>query len=198
MWLYGRRHRGAATAAGTTVVATDTVTRADSAASAGDTETGGFTWNARLGTWGVSSNKLYCPTPDGGGIQLLTIPAGISDGSVEAVFSGGTLGTDKPWLVFRLSDTSNYLLCSAQSTTTIEIYKVVAGAFTQLATGAYSWVGGEKVRVAFSGATLTAYVDDVQKASGSDAFNSSATNVGLGAGTNSPTLRYDNINVTVP
>lgn len=45
-----------------TPVVTDTFDRADSAVSLG-TATSGHVWTPRHGTWGISGNKGYCPTP---------------------------------------------------------------------------------------------------------------------------------------
>lgn len=182
---------------GRRIIVSDEFTRADSAVTLGSAETG-QAWTAHVGTAGISSNKAYVPTPNAVSPQLATVPAGNANGIVQAVLSGTGLGggTAQPWLVFRFVDTSNYLLVSAQSPTTIEIFKCDTGSFTQIGTGAYTWGSSQTVVVSFAGPDIQVAVDGVGRASASNVFSLTATRHGLGGCANlDSTVRYDSFRV---
>lgn len=191
----GRRHRG-----GLSVIAADTFTRANSAVTLGSAETGGA-WTAHVGTWGISTNKAYCPTPDGVATQVATLAAGVPNATVTCTFTGTGIGTGTamPWLVFRFVDTSNYLLVAAQTATTIEIFKKVANVFTQIGTAAHVWASGQRVSVTFNGSAISTTVDGVPRATASDAALSTATRHGIGGTTTlDASVRFDDFLITVP
>lgn len=173
----------------------DSFTRADSAVSLGTSDTG-HAWTAHVGTWGVSSNKAYCPTASGVAQNLATVQTNISTATVQAIVSG-TWATGQPWLLFRYTDTSNYMLISAQTANTVEIFKNVAGAFTQIGTGAYTWGASQLVSVAYAGTSISVSVDGVVKATANDAANQSATRAGIGGSVSlDNTARFDNFTVS--
>lgn len=185
---------------GRRTIALDAFTRADSAVSLGTADIGGA-WTANVGTWGISSNKAYCPTPDGVATQVATLSTGVPNATVSATFTGTGIGTGTamPWLIFRFVDTSNYLLVSAQSATTIEIFKKIAGSFTQIGTAAHVWASGQRVMVTFNGSSIVTFVDGVQRATASDSALSTATRHGIGGTTTlDASVRFDDFLVTAP
>jgi hypothetical protein len=110
--------------------ADDTFTRADSAVSLG-TSSGGTAWTAQVGTWGISTNQAYCPTP-AAGFNVATLPAATSDGVFTAtvVFPGGATVVECGVLL-RYQDISNFVLLDL-AVGVSHLYVRQAGVFTRI------------------------------------------------------------------
>jgi hypothetical protein len=124
---------GAATSS-TTVYAADTFTRADSAASLG-TSSGGGAWTAQLGTWGIATNKGYCPTPAGGAgaFNVATLPAATSDGVLTAnvTFPVGATVVEAG-LLLRYQDINNFVMLYLKVGVTHMYVRSGPSTFTQI------------------------------------------------------------------
>lgn len=189
----------------------DTFTRADSALSLGNAETG-QAWTAVSGTWGVSSGQLYCPSDTSS--HLVTVNPGADAGNAIAEITvSGTIavpGTDARYfaLAFRVTDASNllrvYLLAGS-----ISLQKIVAGSGTVLASVAASTTDGTQnqirvryvartIQVFLNGALMIVYqLDETEFA----AFPITATTVGLRlskSGIPATAALADNLLVTTP
>lgn len=83
----------------------DAFTRADSTTTPGTPDVGG-PYTVRAGTFGISSNRLYCPTPNGSGSgSHLTFPAASNvdiSATLPVTLSGNALS-----LICRWQDASN-------------------------------------------------------------------------------------------
>ena len=99
--------------AGGVTLAADTFTRADSAISMGDAETGG-TW-ATTGTWGILSNRARCYSAD----TVASLDIGIASGYRAQV---DMFAHNWPGLVVRFTDTNNFYWLEALSPSGFTIY----------------------------------------------------------------------------
>jgi hypothetical protein len=142
----------------------DSFDRANSAVSLGNADVGGA-WAAQAGTWGVQTNRAYGATIANAthGMAVLTSPH-LSDGFVEADITLSTVRA-AAGLVFRNNDANNTLvmrLLRYGSTDTIDLFKRVAGTFTQLGsvTGAGLVLGTTyRARVEFYGGQVFVYLN---------------------------------------
>lgn len=174
----------------------DTFTRADSATTLGNAETGGA-WSAVTGTWGISSDKAYLALGSGSN-NVAVVDSGASDVIVDVTFSTYAPDALAQRLIVRETDASNYLLVTNQDAggnvgNNVSIWKNIAGVFTNLAVTAHAWADGDVVRVVAIGSSLFVYVNGTQLISTSSTANQTATKHGIGGGTK--TGRFDNFQV---
>jgi hypothetical protein len=190
-WLrYDRRLRFVF---GVAALVADAFNRADNAASLLVADTG-QAWTALLGTWGTIGSQAYQPSATSQGVAVCD--AGRADGAVNVTFAVGP-ATTSMWLVFRAADGSNYLLVTAQTPTTVEMFKNVAGGFTQIGTAAHAWAGGEVVKAQFSGSALVVAINGANVISATETAGLANTRCGIGMGNGpSAAARFDNFAVT--
>jgi hypothetical protein len=183
---------GVETAIAATV--TDTFTRADSATTMGNAETG-QTWVPFIGTFGIASNKAYLVTS--GSFRSNVITSGLADCTVEAdITYSGTNGGDG--IVFRAVDINNYLYVTLG--TTFRLLKrngtVLLASSADAATTGVTY----NVKVRIEGAQIDVYLDDILKfthvlSSADLATLGTATKHGIFA-SNQIAARYDNFVVS--
>lgn len=159
----------------------DDFDRADNATSLGDTTTG-QAWTAVAGTWGIQGEAAYVAVPNqgAGGRNVAVVDLGSSNGAVEATASGISAG----WgLVFRYQGPNNYwMVAAAPEFGTYNLQKVVDGQVVAAVKGGLgnaAVTDGTKVRVEFSGPTVTVKINGNLLKSIQDPALQSATNVGL-------------------
>lgn len=172
-----------------TTVVSDTFTRADSAVTLGSAEVGGA-WTALDGTWGISSNQAYTPTPGTVGVALVTTT--VSDCTVTVTTA--TVVADNG-IIVRLTDVSNFVRAIFEGGTWF-IQKNVAASFTTIASVAGANSNGDIIALKASGNNYTLTLNGSVILTGSDAFNATAVKHGL-TSINS-TGRFDNFRITVP
>lgn len=185
----------------TSEVADDPFTRDDSASTASTT---GHDYTAVAGTWGIASNKLYSVSD--ADANLLVRAVGQSDLLLEARVSG-TLASGSvyrsPALVFRYSDSSNYLLVRLLNGAA-QLMKVEGGAATTLSTGTVPTADGTDydLRVLAVGPWVRVFGDGVELIShlllGGDAKFAAYTSAGFRldkAGSPATAARWDNYRV---
>jgi hypothetical protein len=175
----------AVVSAGIAGTETDNFNRPDSATTLGVfSQDSTKVWTPQLNTWGISGNAAYITTSANG---RATVP-GSADGSV-----GVTLATwgspQQAYVMFRYSDANNYWRFGCTSTQ-YKLQKVVAGVVTSTYTSSVNTAQGDIISVSYVGSTINCYVNGVGIGASVDAFNSSATIVGLQLA--STTTRLDN------
>ncbi len=133
-------------------------------------------WTNQVGSQVVSGNHLT-PAITGSGIHVSTVPLGVADANIQIVvgtptFSGQTIG-----LVFRYTDSSNYLFAVNTATTpgVIEIWKRSAGVETMLGTTTGFGSATITLGVAYNGSSIVASRNGVDVLTVSSTFNLSAT-----------------------
>lgn len=133
-------------------------------------------WTLQLGNWNISGNKASCPGP-AVGVHLATA-GDLLTPNVELSIDLNTGGITHG-LLFRYVDNSNYLFAGLNtSTSSIDIYKRVAGTNTQLATTAVSVVSFT-LGIICTGSSLAAYRNGISVATATESFNATATKHGL-------------------
>jgi hypothetical protein len=178
-------------------IASDAFARGDSASSMGTADVGG-PWTALRGVWGLNGGQAYNPTDDNfGNIAYLTTAN--SDVSVSTTFIQAPASIAM-WLPFRIVDANNFLLLTAQTPTTVQVFRCVAGSFTQIFTTPYNWSNGDIPKVVTLGTTITVFVNGVQRgAPFTEANFSTAVKHGIGnSGGGGPTNRWGAFLITVP
>ena len=181
----------------TGVAIIDSFTRADSASSLGNTDTG-QTWTPTVGTWGISSNQAYLPT-SGAATNFAVLDLGSGSQVVQFTLAGTPV--DGMGITFRFQDSSNYWqVFRSSSFGTWNIYKTISGTPTFVSnTGTTDTNAGAIVRVETNGTTINVYVDGNLGANITDSALQTATKVGiLGASTVAGTsARWDNFSAAV-
>jgi hypothetical protein len=184
------------TVADSPAIVLDTFTRADSSTALGTADTG-QTWVAGVGTYGISSNKAY-PVSAADGDRAV-IDCGLTSHKVTATVSGVTAGASGPSvsLLARMTDASNgYVLNIQNQTQQAKLFKIVAGAYTQLgSTVTVALVDGDTISLSVQGSTLTAYKNGASVVTTTDTTFTSGTKVGLRIGASSSAVRYDDFTV---
>jgi hypothetical protein len=164
---------------------TDTFTRADSATSMGDAESGQV-WFPGYGVWGISSNQAYLATDAG---ENVTWVKGLAGGTISV-----TLATtqDAVGLAFRCQDRDNYWRVQVNSASTRwDLYLVQAGVATLMGnTGTANVSSGAVVMVKAEGDQILVHVDGVLKLTVTDSTFQKASRCGLYAAATG-TARFD-------
>lgn len=165
---------------GSSIIVSDTFTRADSATTLGSADTG-HAWTAYAGTWGISTNRAYQAAF--GTDAPVAVDSGRADCTVRvtlAVIQGITAAVG---LTFRLSDASNWFRL-VMSSDSLVLQKNTAGSLTVVTSVAVTRVDGMKLKVILAGSGISCYADDVLKFTVSDSHNATATRHGLNVHSN--------------
>lgn len=167
----------------------DTFDRADSTTTPGSTNGGlARTWTEDSGTWGIISNTAYI-TASADSVMTFNFTAGLE--WMEVSVPTWTSGTAN--LVFRFTDTSNYLRFGGTVATAAILEQVVAGVATTIATadddqGQFTLAAGDTLAVRCNGSVIECFVNGRMALCVSDTTQESATRVGLRLTTNVPRL----------
>lgn len=168
----------------------DNFNRADTPNGIGTPSDGGAGWSVTNGTWGISSNQGY---ESGSGAEAgCVLEASASNVAVQVTFA--VISSDAGMLA-RFADTSNYLLAAVRPTN-IQLYKVVAGSFTQLgSTYSATISNGDIVKLTCdAGSNLVVYHNGVSRITATD--NAGSTNTKHGIRTNNDTTtRFDDFSI---
>lgn len=183
---------------GDLVNVSDNFNRADSTTTLG-TATSGHSWNAVLGTWGISSNTAYNPS---GSNAIATIDSGRANGTIAAKFVTVGAGSNHSRLIFRSADGTNFWMAQGRVTSgvagKIQLYKSIAGTFTQVSTdSATNWVAGDVISVVTSGDSITVKQNGTTIIGPvTDAYLNTMTKHGLGAVAGGATPTFDDFTVS--
>jgi hypothetical protein len=198
--IFGRGRRtpgGRWGASAGVLVASDTFTRANSALTLGDAETGG-TWTPAA-TWGISSNTAYYVS-GGSTYNTRAYLSVVGSANATVTVTLTTITATKPGLTFRGSgaDTDNCWFLEAD-VAGYNLVKRVAGATTTVWSGGSVPANGDAIAVRLSGNDITVYINGAAQTTATDAFNASAIQHGLWNREASDALaRYDSFLVTTP
>lgn len=174
------------------ILAKDDFNRADNVSSLGNADTG-QTWQQLLGIWGISGNNVNLSTT--ADPSLVVIDSLFSNGLVSAQLKN-MVAVKQIGLVFRLTDTSNYLRIVVDPTS-LTLFKRVAGALTTLATYTRTMVSGDVVGIELKGPNISTIVNGNVIGIVTDSFNQTATKHGLCTGISDPSMRWDNFKMEV-
>lgn len=167
----------------------DNFNRSDRSLS-GDTPSDGLGAWTITGTWTILGNNAY-KSATFNTHQPMWLEASVANVEVQA--TNATLGNGG--LVCRLSDSSNFIYARVNAANNI-IYKVVAGAFTQLGS-TYTGSGSANdvwLLSADSSNNLLLKQNGTTRVTTSDSFNSSATKHGINDF--STAARWDDFSIT--
>lgn len=157
---------------------TDNFNRADSNTALGTPSDGGSAWVAVSGTWGILSNAAYKVNADNVN-QEAYLESSVSDVDVQVTIASGT--TQGPSIVARLADDNNYLnFLWLTDGVSLQMYKDVAGAFTQLgSTFTGTAAAGDVFKFTVNGSSLTAFLNGVSRITATDSAGSTNTKHGI-------------------
>lgn len=152
----------------------DGFNRTDSAVTMGNANTG-QAWSPLLGTWGISGNQAYCINTTGTNITVVDDAK-----TANGIFSLTLKFSVSEGIVFRLSDSSNYLALRI-STNDLSLIKTVANVTTAIGSYIMTTVVGTvySIKVVCNGSRIQCYLDGVLRLTVIDSFNSTATKCGL-------------------
>jgi hypothetical protein len=172
----------------------DSFNRANNASTPGSTDGAGSTdpraWTQQSGTWGISSNQLYCPVAPGN----LTIDLGEAD--VDITVTLATTDTNGQGIILRYTDESNYVLYRGDNTQ-LTLTKRVAGSPSSIITTMGTISSGEILRIVAIGSSYSCYKNGTLLNTGSDSFNNTATKAGLRS-QGSGTQKFDTWSASTP
>lgn len=156
----------------------------------------GAAWQILSGQWGNVGNQLYHPV-NTGTFDAIVSDAGVADCVVEAKFA---VVTEHQRLVFRATDTNNYLFVQAEiSSGLCNFYKRSGGVNTSLGAVNVTPADGDLVRVELLGPWLHLSVNGTGLATKYETHNQTATKHGIGGQQNDvPNARWDDFKVSVP
>jgi len=146
-----------------------------------------FAWTEESGTFSIFDGKLR-ETGGSGGIAVIDF--GEAEAHIQVDFTKGA--NNDCIIVFRFSDTSNYLYVKTDGTN-IEIRKVVATVDTQVATVALAWANAatKTVKVILHGVYIYLVVDSTLVIKTSSTHNQTETEHGVGGPIIDTGARYD-------
>ena len=167
-------------------IISDGFNRANNALTLGNADTG-QAWQALSGTWGVSNGKAYVAVA-GAVTSVCSIESGVSNCSVSADATFGTYSG----IVFRLSDSSNYVLARISSDG-LKLFTIAAGLPTEIGSCSFTAVIGTtyNIKVTAISPNITVKLDGVERITAVSAFNSTTTKHGFRQLTNLDD-KYDN------
>jgi hypothetical protein len=153
----------------------DSFNRADNTTSLGSTDTG-QPWVALSGVWGIYNN--HGMTYDGAyGQHVAAFDCAWADFDLSAVIA--KVGLDAGFVV-RASDDNNYILIGLGTTEGCGVWKKAGGSWTNLiAYDNLPWADGDTIRIVTSGDTITVYRNGALWNTFTEAFNNTATMVGI-------------------
>jgi hypothetical protein len=165
------------------VIASDSFTRADSS-TIGSTPVGALAWTG-VGvssfvqpTWSILNNTLKAAYTSGTTEGLLYVDTAQANGRVKAkMATAGDFG-----LAFRIaSGTSFWMLwVGGPGVGTYKLMKYT-GSYATVVSTSVGAAAGDTLEVTMNGSVITAYVNGVQVATTTDAYNSTATKHGFRA-----------------
>jgi F5/8 type C domain-containing protein len=186
IWVDGERMTCTAISNDSTGDTGDTFTRADSATVLGSTETGTTqAWVQDAGTWGIQTNRAYISAAATSFATILgAADFNILDVEVDVWTAGDA------WLVFRFTDTSNYLRFGGTFGAAAQFDAVVAGVTTRTDITANILAQADELKVRCEGSVIEMFINDVLVLTVSETSNSTGTRVGLRTTSTNP--RFDN------
>lgn len=126
----------------------------------------GTNWTATTGTWGITSESLYCSSDTDGDLIKASTDYYLQDGVIEFRVRGDTTNTASRTLllVFRENDDYTEALGVRLLNDTVDLRKLEGGSWTSLSTGTVTTTEDVDyvVRVQFEGSWVSVWVNDRQ------------------------------------
>jgi hypothetical protein len=172
---------------------TDSFNRANNGATLGTADTG-QAWTNQVGVLGVNSNTCY-PATLSANEALATLDSTITD--VKVKLTPTTMSTAGRFasVVGRYADNNNYYLAQTD-TSNSQLYKRVAGTYTQLGSDAAAVAAGTVLELRCVGSTISLWGNGVELVSVTDTDLTAGTNCGVRVGgAGSTVLRMDTFSV---
>jgi hypothetical protein len=161
---------------------------------ASHTMTLGSGWTNQVGTHQIQSNSAQ-PNALVSNVAIVTTP-GYANGTYSCTltpFWDGGINQFEPGLVFRYTNSTNFLLLQAEVTNAkFNLYTCIAGVFTVIATLPAAIVSGTAyaISLTLSGSNISFTVNGANLTTATNSFNSTATLVGFRSGAiNSPATK---------
>lgn len=168
----------------------DSFTRQDSST------TLGAPWLALQGTWGILGNTAQVVTASSAdSASGLRDVAAFESGSNNVVVRVTNKTTSAPTgIAFRITDSLNFLMF-VRTSAGYKLYRVVAGASTELGISQIAAAAGDVLQVTAFGPSITVAVNGGTPASVTDTYNQTATKHGLVARSYTGSL-FDDFSIT--
>lgn len=175
------------------IIATDSCTRADNAATPGSMDSG-LAYTASSGVWGILGNKVNCSTTG-----RVVLAAGIVNHRIASIFSDYASGGQQ-YLMARFVDSSNYWRLgvgagTAAGYTNLTLQNVVAGAIGAVNKVVGNIKRGDLVALEAVGKLIRCYVNGICVHEDLCITSAAGTSVGLQAN-GSPNALFKNIVIT--
>ena len=168
---------------------TDNFNRADSTTSLGTPSDSGSAWVTYQSTLGILSNTAYDVAHSVYGVAGLQ--SSISDCAVQVKCSAqGNMSC-----AARIADGSNFLTGGGDGSGNLSIYKIVAAAFTQLASGTATQAAGDVFKFTVNGTALELFLNGVSKLTASSNVGQTNTIHGI-FDFLSAAARFDDFSIT--
>lgn len=153
----------------------DNFNRVDSATGLG-IATSGQSWSNSTGIMAIKNSKA---TPNTDTNTRAIIDSTVSNGRISTRISA--LDT-QAWIVFRLSDGSNFLRVGYINSSQIELQKIESGTSTVLSyKSSLAYTANDLLEVEYLGNTISVFLNSEKIITSSSTFNQDSTNIGLQA-----------------
>lgn len=186
IWVDGEKMLCTAISNDATNDTADSFNRADSTTNLGSTDSGTTqAWVQNAGTWGIQTNRAYISAA-ASSIATINGAADFSVLDVEVdVWTSGDA-----WLVFRFSDTSNYLRFGGTVGGSPQFDVVSGGVVTRTDVATATLAQADELRVRCTGSVIECFVDDLLVLCVTETTHQTNTRVGMM--TTSTVPRFDN------
>jgi hypothetical protein len=171
----------------------DDFNRADNGSALGTPSDAGSSWVAANGTWGIGTNRARNFSE--GSSEIAYLEASAADVEVQVTLpTFVTDGGSDARVIARYADANNYLLFRVKNGGW-DLYKNVAGSFTQLFDVGGTPADGDVLKLVCSGTTISCYVNGAQKGANQTVSDGSAnTKHGISAHNNG--VKFDDFSIT--
>lgn len=186
IWVDGERMTCTAIANDATGDTGDTFNRADSTTNLGSTNSGTTqAWTQNSGTWGIQTNRAYISAAAD---SIATIAGAADFDLLDVEVDVWTAGD--AWLVFRFTDTSNYLRFGGTFGAAARFEAVVGGVTTRTDISANILAQADELRVRCAGSVIETFINDELVLTITETAQQAATRVGMRTASTNP--RFDN------
>lgn len=168
----------------------DDFNRADNASTMGTPSDAGSDWTYPAGTWGIFSNIGYNAGADNPGVAALEASA--ADATVGATL---TVFNMSAGLAFRIGDVNNFWFLRGHSGSGYQLWKRVAGSYTQIGSNVGTPANGDVLEVTCSGNSITAKVNSSTTHNTTDSALAANTQHGIMSFTDNMT-RFEDFSIT--
>lgn len=167
------------------VTAFDSFNRADSTTVLGSTDDDVVrAWTQNSGTWGINGNAAYISAA---AASIATI-TGLADFERLKV-TMSTWASGEGWLVFRFTDTSNYIRWGGTVATAAQLNIISGGVTTRTVTAdssMFTLAAGDVLEVRCNGSVIECFINGILAVCVTDTTQQSATRIGMRTATTAP------------